>query len=62
MFGFGCVSGAPGIMVKTFLVDICATSLNTYRNYVRDRYNGSTPQKIGVYAKDTVREVFAWWG
>jgi hypothetical protein len=62
MFGFGCVSGALGIMAKTFLVDISATSLNTYRNYVRDRYDGSIPQKIAAYAKDTAHEAFAWWG
>lgn len=62
MFGFGCVSGAIGIMAKTFLVDISATSLNTYRNYIRDRYDGSIPQKVRAYAKDTAREALAWWG
>jgi hypothetical protein len=62
MFCFGYLSGAPGIMAKTFLVDMSATALNTYRNYVRDRYEGSIPRKIGAYAKDTATEVFARWG
>ena len=62
MFGFGYVSGGIGIMAKTFLVDISATSLNTYRNFVRDRYVGSIRQKIAAYTKDTAREALAWWG
>ena len=62
MFGFGCVSGAIGIMAKTFLVDISVTSVNTYKNYVRDRYDGSISQKITAYIKDTAREVLALWG
>jgi len=62
MFCFGFMLEAPGIMAKSFLVDMSATALNTYRNFIRDDYEGSVPLRIGAYAKDTIREAFSWAG
>lgn len=51
------ITASPGLLLKTAGIDGGITALNIYRHYIRSRYEGSPPQKIALYLKDTAREL-----
>lgn len=53
------LSGSWGLFAKTAVLDVGFTSLNIYRNFVRDRYEGTPVNKVSRYIADSAREVAA---